>query len=75
MRRGLRDRETPRRFADVRLVRSAAQGIKMRCGERADKGGRAEALMGRRWITAARRRRVMAASTSGARWSCCHREV
>jgi hypothetical protein len=48
----------------VRLVRSAAHAIKTRCASEHDQGRPCRGSGGRRWITAASRRRVMAASTS-----------
>jgi hypothetical protein len=48
----------------VRLVRSAAQVIRMRCASEHDHGRPHRRSGGRRSITAASRRRVMAASTS-----------
>ena len=48
----------------VGLVRSAPQAITMRCASEHDHDRPHRRSGGRRWITAASRRRVMAASTS-----------
>jgi hypothetical protein len=48
----------------VRLVRSAAHAIHLRCASEHDHGRPRRGSAGRRWVTAASRRRVMAASTS-----------
>lgn len=48
----------------VRLVRSAAHVIRMRCASEHDHGRPRRGSHGKRWITTASRPRVMAASTS-----------